>query len=130
MRSSWYFTTTKTASSMRTVKFGDTLYQALKQERTTQLKNELKYGEYYTIHVLKKEVDEKGNDMQRIVPIQKCVESDLPRVRMVCIAENLIMSKKRTGNKIQRCSVLFLILGQYRSELVANRWQTTYFYTI
>lgn len=121
MRSSWYFTTTKTASSMRTVKFGDTLYQALKQERTAQLKNELKYGEYYTIHVLKKEVDEKGNDMQRIVPIQKCVESDLPRVRMVCIAENLIMSKKRTGNKIQRCSVLFLILGQYRSELVANR---------
>ena len=130
MRSSWYFTTTKTASSMRTVKFGDTLYQALKQERTAQLKNELKYSEYYTIHVLKKEVDEKGNDMQRIVPIQKCVESDLPRVRMVCIAENLIMSKKRTGNKIQRCSVLFLILGQYRSELVANRWQTTYFYTI
>ena len=88
MRSSWYFTTTKTASSMRTVKFGDTLYQALKQERTAQLKNELKYSEYYTIHVLKKEVDEKGNDMQRIVPIQKCVESALPRVRMVCIAEN------------------------------------------
>jgi len=73
---------------MRTVKFGDTLYQALKQERTAQLKNELKYGEYYTIHVLKKEVDEKGNDMQRIVPIQKCVESALPRVSMVCIAEN------------------------------------------
>ncbi len=88
MRSSWYFTTTKTASSMRTVKFGDTLYHALKQERTAQLKNELKYSEYYTIHVLKKEVDEKGNDMQRIVPIQKCVESALPRVRMVCIAEN------------------------------------------
>ena len=130
MRSSWYFTTTKTASSMRTVKFGDTLYQALKQERTAQLKNELKYGEYYTIHVLKKEVDEKGNDMQRIVPIQKCVESDLPRVRMVCIAENLIMSKKRTGNKSQRCSVLFLILGQYRSELVANRWQTICFDTL
>ncbi len=88
MRSSWYFTTTKTASSMRTVRFGDTLHQALKQERTAQLKNELKYSEYYTIHVLKKEVDEKGNDMQRIVPIQKCIESALPRVRMVCIAEN------------------------------------------
>lgn len=73
---------------MRTVKFGDTLCQALKQERTAQLQNELKYGEYYTIHVLKKEIDEKGNDMQRIVPIQKCVESALPRARMVCIAEN------------------------------------------
>lgn len=88
MRSSWYFTTTKTASSVRTVKFGDTLYQALKQERTAQLKNEMKYGEYFTVHVVKKETDEKGNDMQRIVPVQKCIESALPRVRMVCIAEN------------------------------------------
>lgn len=88
MQSSWYFTTTKTASSMRTIKFGDTLYQALKQERAAQLKNELKYGEYYTIHVLRRETDEKGNEMQHIVPIQKCVESALPRIRMVCVAEN------------------------------------------
>lgn len=29
----------------------------------------MKYGEYYTIHVLKKEIDEKGNDMYRILPI-------------------------------------------------------------
>ena len=26
--------------------------------------------------------------MQHIVPIQKCVESALPRIRMVCVAEN------------------------------------------
>ena len=78
MRSSWYFTTTKTASSTRTVKFGDTLYRALKQERTAQLKNELKYSEYYTIHVVKNEVDEKGNNMQRIVPVQKCIEQHCP----------------------------------------------------
>lgn len=88
LRSSWYFTTTKTASSTRIVKFGDSLYQALKQEHTAQLKNEMKYGEYFTIHVVKKEIDEKGNNIQRIVPIQKCFESALPRVWMVCIAEN------------------------------------------
>lgn len=88
MRSSWYFTTTKTPASMRTVQFGDTLYQALKAERTAQIKNEMKYGEYYTIHVLKKELDEKGNDIFRIVPLQKCVQASYPRVRMVCIAEN------------------------------------------
>lgn len=87
MRSSWYFTTTKTPSSVRTVKFGDALCRALKQERAAQIKNELKYGEYYTIHVVKKEIDEKGNDMWRIVPVQKCLESSLPRIRMVCIAE-------------------------------------------
>ncbi len=86
-RSSWYFTTTKTSSSTRTIKFGETLYQALKQERSTQIKNELKYGEYYTIHVIKKEIDEKGGDMWRIIPVQKCLESSLSRVKMVCIAE-------------------------------------------
>lgn len=88
MRSSWYFTSTKTESSMRTVKFGETLYQALKQEHIRQLESELKYAEYYTIHVLKKELDEKGNEMQRIVPVQKCLQSALPRVNLVCVAEN------------------------------------------
>ena len=88
LRSSWYFTTTKTESSKRTVKFGETLYQALKQAHKEQLKNELKYAEYYTIHVLKTELDEKGNEMQRIVPVQKCLQSALPRVKLVCIAEN------------------------------------------
>lgn len=87
-RSSWYFTTPKTKSSERTVSFGDTLHKALKAEHTTQMRNEIKYGEYYTIHVLKKEIDEKGNDMFRIIPIQKCVESQLQRARLVCIAEN------------------------------------------
>lgn len=55
-------TTPKTAASNRTVKFGETLYKALK--------------------------DEKGNDMKRIIPIQKCVSSPLQRVHMVCVAEN------------------------------------------
>lgn len=68
-RSSWYFATPKTEASARTIPFGDTLYQALKQEKTEQMKNEMKYGEFYTIHVLKKEIDEKGNDMFRIVPV-------------------------------------------------------------
>ena len=87
-RSSWYFTTPKTSSSLRTVPFGDTLYKALKSEYALQKQNEIKYGEFYTIHVQKKEVDEKGNDMIRIVPVQKCVESQLKRARLICIAEN------------------------------------------
>ncbi len=87
-RSSWYFGTPKTSTSVRTISFGETLCQVLKAEYIQQKKNELKYGEYYTIHVLKKEMDEKGNDMLRIVPIQKCVESQLQRVHLICIAEN------------------------------------------
>lgn len=88
LRSSWYFSTPKTATSTRKVAFGETLYQALKREKAEQLKNEIRYGEYYTIHVKKVEQDEKGNQMIRIVPIQKCVESSLQRVNLVCIAEN------------------------------------------
>jgi len=87
-RSSWYLTTTKTPASVRTIPFGDTLYKALKVEHTAQMKNELKYGEFYTIHVLKKEVDEKGNDMFRVVPVQKCIECQLQRIKLVCVDEN------------------------------------------
>jgi len=64
------------------------LYQALKAEKTAQMKNELKNGEFYIIHVLKKETDEKGNDMLRIIPVQKCLESKLQRVKLICINEN------------------------------------------
>lgn len=87
-RSSWYFATPKTPASIRTIPFGETLYNALKQEKTAQMRNEMKYGEYYTVHVLKKEVDEKGNDMIRVVPVQKCVDSKLQRTRLICITEN------------------------------------------
>lgn len=44
MLSSWYFTTAKTASSIRTTKFGDTLCQALKQGRASWLKCERRPG--------------------------------------------------------------------------------------
>ncbi len=60
-KSAWYFGTTKTKSSERTIKFGDTLYHALKHAKTAQKKNRLLYGEYYTEHYLKPEKDEKGN---------------------------------------------------------------------
>jgi integrase len=86
--SCWYFASPKTAASQRTIPFGKTLYNALKQERATQSINEMKYGDHYTIHVLKKELDEKGNDMFRIVPVQKCVDCQLPRVHLVCVDEN------------------------------------------
>lgn len=87
-KSAWYFQTLKTPSSVRTLKFGESLYNALKVERKRQLENEMLYGEYYVIHVLKKEKDEKNNTIQRIIPIQKCIDTSLPRVRMVCIDEN------------------------------------------
>lgn len=86
--SSWYFSTPKTVTSLRTVPFGETLCNALKKEKAAQARHELQYGEHYIIHGLQKEIDEKGNDMFRVVPIQKCADSQLQRVNLVCIDKN------------------------------------------
>jgi integrase len=43
----WYFGTTKTASSVRKIKIGKTLTDALKKHKTWQTKNRLKYGQHY-----------------------------------------------------------------------------------
>ena len=84
----WYFATPKTTSSYRTISIGNTLYNALKAEKTLQLENELKYGEYYTLHYTKTEIDEKGNPITRIIPMEKGLRCQLPKIKMVCVAEN------------------------------------------
>lgn len=86
--SMWYLSTTKTLSSNRTVKFDSALYLALKKEKIRQAENEMKYGEYYTIHTLKMETDEKGRPTMRIVPSHKSDGSILPRIRLICVTEN------------------------------------------
>lgn len=86
-RSAWYFTGAK-YSSERTIKIGDTLLKALKEEKVRQMKNELEYGGYYTIHVTKEEKDEKGNDITRIIPVQKILDSQLSRIKLICVDEN------------------------------------------
>lgn len=87
-KSSWYFGAPKTKSSIRTIKFGDTLYQALKAEKLRQQKNRLFYGEYYTEHYLSPETDEKGNTIYRIMPGERTLRSPLQKVDMVCVREN------------------------------------------
>jgi len=87
-KSAWYFNTTKTKSSNRTIKFDDTLYQALKHAKTAQKKNRLMYGEYYIEHYLKPEKDEKGDKIYRVIPVEHCIDCSLKRVEMVCIREN------------------------------------------
>lgn len=87
-KSAWYFGTTKTESSNRTIKFGDTLYAALKHARAYQKKNRLLYGEYYMEHYLKPEADEKGNTIHRIIPAERCVECALKHAPMICVREN------------------------------------------
>lgn len=85
--SAWYFTSPKYDSS-RTIKLSNTLYNILKNERKRQLENEMKYGEYYTTQVAKKEFDEMNREITRILPVTKAVGSQLPRINVICVAEN------------------------------------------
>ncbi len=85
---SWYFTSPKTKSSYRTIKFGKKLHDALVAEKIEQTENELKYGEYYITHVIKPEKDEKGNDIERIIPVEKSVHSNLKRVKLINVDED------------------------------------------
>ncbi|RHS90179.1 site-specific integrase [Clostridium sp. AM42-4] len=87
-KSAWYFGTPKTESSVRTIKFGDALYKALKHAQIEQKKNRLLYGEYYTDHYLKPEKDEKGNTIYRIIPVEHSIDCTLQRIDLLCCREN------------------------------------------
>lgn len=86
-KSSWYFGPPKTESSNRTIKFGDTLYRALKEAKKNKLENRIKYGEYYTEHYLKEEKDEKGESIYRIIPVPRVVDCAMPKADLVCVRE-------------------------------------------
>ncbi len=84
----WYFTEPK-YNSVRTIKVGDSLLEVLQKEKARQEEMELKYEDYYTIHISKQEKDEKGQIVKRIIPVMKCVvSSTYPRVKLINIDEN------------------------------------------
>lgn len=87
-KSAWYFGSTKTYTSNRTIKFGETLYKALKDAKKSQMQNRLQYGEYYNDIYLKQEQDEKGEEIFRLIEVERSIPCSLPRVEMVCVREN------------------------------------------
>lgn len=87
MKSAWYFGTTKSESSNRVIKIGETLCKALKAEKRRQLENEIKNGGDHIIYIITIEKDEKGNDIKRINPILKSFGTPYERVNMVCVAD-------------------------------------------
>lgn len=87
-KSSWCISSLKTDSSERTIKIGDTLLNALKKLKKQQLENELLYGEFYIKHYLKEFKDEKGDVLQRIVPIEKSIECAMTPINLVFTKEN------------------------------------------
>lgn len=87
-KSSWYFGTTKTFGSNRTIMIGDYLCSALKKEKTRQLQNELMYGEYYRKIYKSPEKDEKGDTIYRLIEVEKSVPVALEEANLICRHEN------------------------------------------
>jgi len=87
-KSSWYFGTPKTETSNRIIPFGETLYQVLKSAHLKKNVNRMKYGEFFTEHYLKTEVDEKGEKMLRIIPASRALNVAMPSADLICVHDN------------------------------------------
>ena len=87
-KSAWYFGDTKTLSSVRKIKIGDTLIKELAEYKKMQLEQQLLYGEYYTCIYKKEEKDEKGNTIYRLIEVEKSVPVTLPKANLIMRKEN------------------------------------------
>lgn len=88
-------------NSKRKIKFGETLYRILRDEKKQQQENELRYGEFYTVHYLANFTDEKGTVRQRIVPVQKGQAHGIKRFSLICVDQNGEMT---TSDSFKYCN--------------------------
>lgn len=84
--SRWYVNSPKCKASIRTIKIGDTLTEALKQAKRIQMENRLRYGPEYTSAYLE-ESNRKGQSCQHILERPCSDRCTLPVVRLVCVDE-------------------------------------------
>ncbi|MGV8164600.1 MAG: tyrosine-type recombinase/integrase [Alkaliphilus sp.] len=86
----WYFGSTKTESSMRTIKFGKTLGEALRKYRKWQMENKLKYGQHSIQQYEVEEVDqETSKKLRRIHSLQSSIDAGaMDPINMVCTKED------------------------------------------
>ena len=91
----WYFGTTKTESSVRTIPIGSTLVNILKRHRKGQIENRLKYGQYYYNYYVTKDDRVYGSD-----GLTDFKSTDQP-VHFVCTAES---GKLVTPDTVKYCS--------------------------
>jgi integrase len=83
----WYYIPTKTDCSVATIKMGQTLREVLWEEKQRQEANEKELGMLWQIYRTQHEVGDNGDDIVRIIPYSKYVDSDLPRVYPICVNE-------------------------------------------
>jgi integrase len=84
----WYFGSTKTQSSVRNIKIGKTLVDALKKHKVWQIENRLKYGQHYHQQYEVEEMD--GTEkLRRIYTLPVSVEPGVMQpINMVCTKED------------------------------------------
>jgi integrase len=84
----WYFGSTKTESSVRNIKIGKTLIDALKQHKKWQMENCLKYGRHYIQQYEVEEMDGNGK-LRRIYSLPVSVDVGIMQpINMVCTKED------------------------------------------
>ena len=84
----WYYETPKTPTSVRTVKIDQILADKLKEAKKKKQLNRIKYGSRFTEYCLQPEQDEKGETIQRLVPVPRFLKTDLPSIDLVCTKDN------------------------------------------
>lgn len=85
--SSMCFGSTKTSSSVRTIKIGETLVNALRLQKKWQLENRLKYGEHFIQQYKKTEVID-NTEITRIYSSPLSLNMPLEKVNFVNTKEN------------------------------------------
>lgn len=83
----WYFGSTKTKTSIRNIKIGTTLINALKKHKVWQSENCLKYGKHYIKHYEIDEIEE-NEQLKRIVSVSANIPNVGKTINMICTNEN------------------------------------------
>jgi len=87
-KSNWYFGSTKTESSVRKIKIGKTLIDALRQQRKWQMENRLKYGQHYIQQYEAEEMNGKES-LRRICSLPLSIKPGvMEQLQMVCTKED------------------------------------------
>ncbi len=80
----WYFGPTKTFTSNRIIKIGDTLITILKKSQKKQMENKLKYGQYYKMLYSQEEII-NNKRLQRLFILPANISSgDLKQQNQIC----------------------------------------------
>ena len=105
----WCLASPKNESSIRTVKIGKTLINALKQHRIWQIENRLKYGQHYIQQYERVETID-GERILRIYSLPLSVKPDLDMkpVNFICTREN---GKVITSGSFKSCTAVFRNMG-------------------